>query len=112
MLDYMLDTNICIYLMRRRDQALLKRFSAMAERVCLSAIVVSELQYGARKSRWQDASLEVLTSFVSHIDVLPYGIEAAAHYAEIRAMLELAGVPAGPNDTLIGAHARSLGLTV
>ena len=112
MLAYMLDTNICIYVMRRREQALLDRFSATAGRTCLSSIVVSELQFGARKSRWQEASLELLRSFISQLDVLSYGIEAAGHYAEIRNALEVAGVPAGPNDLLIGAHARSLDLTL
>lgn len=112
MLEWMLDTNICIYVLRHRSADLAERFARAQGRICVSSIVLSELYFGAQKSRWQERSVALLDEFVAQLAVIDYAAEAARHYAEIRLALEQRGSLAGPNDMLIAAHARSLGLTL
>lgn len=110
MLEFMLDTNICIYAMKGRPPELVGRFKAHADRICTSAIVLAELRFGVEKSTRRQQSLEALDAFVAMLDVLPFDERAAAHYGELRAALERAGTPCGQADMQIGAHARSLGM--
>lgn len=112
MFEYMLDTNICIYVLKNRPAALRDRFDQEADRLCISAIVLGELHYGAEKSARRADNLRAIEQFVARLDVLPFTARAAAHHGDIRAQLERAGQPAGPYDMLIGGHARSEGLIV
>ena len=112
MLGYMLDTNICIYVMKTYPGAVLDRFNALAEQLCISSITLGELHYGAEKSARRAANLTAVEHFVARLEVLPFGIKAAAHYGQVRAELERAGTPCGPHDMQIGGHARSEGLIV
>jgi len=112
MLQYMLDTNICIYVIRNYPQQLLQRFNAIAEQLCVSAITLGELHYGAEKSARRLQNLQAIEHFSARLDVLPFSLKAAAHYGQLRAGLERAGTPVGPHDMLIGAHARSDGLII
>ena len=110
MLAYMLDTNICIYVMKAYPPALRETFNARAEQLCISSITLGELHYGAEKSSRREANLIAIEHFAARLEVLPFGDKAAAHYGQLRAELERAGTPCGPHDTQIGGHARSEGL--
>jgi len=112
MLTYMLDTNICIYVMKNYTLALLEKFNSLAEQLCVSSITLGELHYGAEKSARRVNNLTAIEHFVARLDVLPFGAKAAAHYGQVRAELERAGTPCGPHDMQIGGHARSEGLIV
>ena len=110
--EFMLDTNICIYVMTNRMPQLSERFTRASSRVCISTITLAELHYGAEKSQRKAINTLAIERFLEGIDVLPFSPEAAAHYGQIRAGLERAGAPASSPDMLIGAHARSEGLTL
>lgn len=112
MLTYMLDTNICIYVMKNYPQDLRDRFNALAEQLCISSITLGELHYGAEKSARRIENLQAIEHFAARLDVLPFGDKAAAHYGQVRAELDRAGTPCGPHDMQIGGHARSEGLIV
>lgn len=112
MLSYMLDTNICIHVMKTYPPEVRETFNALAEQLCISSITLGELHYGAEKSARRAENLAAIEHFVARLDILPFGRKAAAHYGQIRAELERAGTPCGPHDMQIGAHARSEGLVV
>ena len=110
MLKYLLDTNIVIYVLKRRPKEVLAMFNANASRMAISSITLSELFYGAEKSLNTDKNLEAVEEFVSHLDVLPYDAKASQHYGQIKAALEKKGQIIGENDIHIAAHATSHGL--
>jgi tRNA(fMet)-specific endonuclease VapC len=112
MLGYMLDTDICIYVIKNRPPALRERFNSVADQLCISSISLGELIYGARKSARAAANLDVIERFAARLEILPFTEKAAAHYGQIRADLERAGRPAGIHDMMIGGHARSEGLVL
>lgn len=112
MLTYMLDTNICIYVMKTYPPAVREKFNTLADQLCISSITLGELHYGAEKSARRSENLTAIEHFVARLEVLPFGDKAAAHYGQVRAELERAGTPCGPHDMQIGAHARSEGLIV
>lgn len=111
-LRYLLDTNLCIRVLRDRPSGLRERFNAEAEALCTSDVVLYELLYGAERSaRPADMRREV-ERFAAKLVVLPFDDDAAAHTAEIRASLERRGGVIGPYDLMIAGHARSRGLVV
>jgi len=112
MAQYMLDTNICIYVMKAYPPKLRERFERLAEQLCISSITLGELYYGAEKSARRLENLEAIEQFGARLDVLSFSPKAAAHYGQIRAELERLGTPVGSHDMLIGAHARAEGMTV
>ena len=112
MLKYLLDTNIVIYVIKRRPIEVLGLFNEHAGRMAMSAITLSELYHGAEKSAKVSQNLEVIEEFSSLLEVLPYSAKASAHYGSIRSALEKAGQSIGVNDLHIAAHARSEGLAV
>ena len=112
MLRYLLDTNICIDVIKRRPESLLDRFNENASHLAISAITLAELLHGAEKSSQPQRTLSVVEDFCSRLDVLDYGAKAAQHYGQIRSALERRGTPIGVNDLHIAAHARSEGLTL
>ena len=112
MLRYLLDTNICIYVIKRRPELVLDRFNENAAHLAISSITLAELLHGAEKSSQPQRTLAVVEDFCSRLDVLDYGAKAAQHYGQIRASLEQRGTPIGVNDLHIAAHARSEGLTL
>lgn len=112
MLKYMLDTNIVIYVIKRRPVELLEVFNRHAGQMCISSITLAELMHGVEKSSMPDHNLRQIEDFISRLEVLEYGGKAAAHYGEIRADLERKGTPIGVNDLHIAGHARSEGLTL
>ena len=107
MLTYMLDTNICIYVMKNYPLDLREKFNSLAEQLCISSITLGELHYGAEKSARRANNFAAIEHFVARLDVLPFAAKAAAHYGQVRAELERVGTPCGPHDMQIGGHARS-----
>lgn len=112
MLLYMLDTNICIHVMKTYPPAVRERFNLLAEQLCISSITLGELHFGAEKSARRDENRMAIEHFVARLEVLAFAEKAAIHYGQIRAELERAGTPCGPHDMQIGGHARSEGLIV
>lgn len=112
MLRYLLDTNLCIRVIRDRPSGVRPRFNADADSLCISDVVLYELLYGAERSAMPAANRHVVERFAARLGVLPYDSGAAAHTADIRADLERRGLPIGAYDLMIAGHARSRGLVV
>jgi len=112
MLKYLLDTNIVIYVIKRRPIEVLGAFNANANRMAISVVTLAELLHGAEKSSQPASNLSVVEDFCSRLQVLPYTPKAGQHYGSIRASLEAIGQPIGVNDLHIAAHARSEGLVL
>jgi len=110
MLRFLLDTNICIYVLKNRPQELRSRFNQRASQLCITSVVLSELIYGVEKSSRPDENMARLEQFCARLEVLAYDEFAAAHFGEIRADLERKGQVIGAYDLMIAAHARSRGL--
>jgi tRNA(fMet)-specific endonuclease VapC len=110
MLEYMLDTNICIYVIKNRPVARRERFDQLAEGLCISTITLGELLYGVEKSARRSQNLQAVEQFTARLDVLPFSAKAAARFGQIRTELARVGMPCGAYDMLIAAHARSEGL--
>lgn len=107
----MLDTNICIYIIKQQPAAVLKRFlEYQIGDIGISSLTLSELRYGAAKSTQHEKNTEALDEFITPLEVVSYNEEAAHFYGGIRATLEKAGKPVGSMDMLIAAHAVSLGI--
>ena len=113
MIRYLLDTNACIELIRKRSAAVLRRLRACAVgEVALSSITLAELYYGVARSAFPERNLAALTEFCTPLALLPFDDRAAALYGQVRADLERSGHPAGPLDTLIASHALSVKATL
>ena len=112
MLKYLLDTNIVIYVIKRRPLEVLEIFNRHQGRMAISSITLSELVHGAEKSSDVSRNMAVVEDFVSRLAVLAYDDKAAWQYGNIRATLEKIGQPIGVNDLHIAAHARSNGFTL
>ena len=112
MLRYMLDTNLCIRVLRERPAGVRGRFNDHAEGLCISTIVLTELLHGAAKSARPAENRRAVEDFAARLEVLAFDEAAADHAADIRAELERKGQAIGAYDVLIAGHARSRGLTV
>lgn len=112
MLRYMLDTNLCIRVLRDRPPGLRERFNAEAAALCISSVTLAELLYGAEKSQRPVETRHRVEDFAARLAVLSFDDAAAAHYGDIRADLERRGQVIGPYDLMIAGHARSKGLMV
>ena len=113
MLRYMLDTDICSYVMKRSHDALLRRLQKVpVSDVCVSVVTKSELLYGVEVSPRRQQDEAALNDFLNYVEVLDFPDSASSHYARIRAQLKKSGKMIGANDLFIAAHARSLGLTL
>ena len=109
----MLDTNICIFIIKQQPVRVLKRFlEYQAGDIGISSITLSELSFGVAKSQHIEKNLKALDEFIIPLEVLAYNEEAALVYGRIRSNLEKAGTPIGSMDMLIAAHAVSLGATL
>ena len=112
MLKYLLDTNICIYTIKNRPDAVRKTFIEHDGQMCVSTITQMELIYGAEKSAAVARNLKDVEGFLARLEIKDFNPSAAAHTGQIRAELAKAGTPIGPYDQMIAGHARSLGLIV
>ncbi len=106
----MLDTNIVIYVIKRRPIEILSTFNQHAGQMCISSITLAELLHGVEKSSRPEYNLQQTEDFISRLEVLKYNPKVAAHYGNVRASLEKQGKTIGVNDLHIAAHARSEGL--
>ena len=110
MLKYLLDTNICIYTIKNKPEAVREAFNRHHNQLAISAITLMELIYGAEKSAAPEKNLAVVEGFAARLEVLDYDASAAAHTGQLRAELTKIGQPIGPYDQMIAGHARSRGL--
>ncbi|MBI5142084.1 MAG: type II toxin-antitoxin system VapC family toxin [Nitrospirae bacterium] len=109
----MLDTNICIYIIKQQPPAVLKRFMEYkVGDIVISSIALSELRYGVAKSGHREKNSKALVEFVIPLEIVPYDENAAMVYGDIRASLEKAGTPVGAMGMLIAAHAVSLNVSL
>lgn len=112
-MTFLLDTNVCIAFLNGRDSAVKSNLLALQpDAVSLCSVVRAELLYGARNSQHVDANLQRLQAFFAAFASLPFDDAAAEHYGVIRAQLQRAGRPIGPNDLLIGSIALANDLTL
>jgi tRNA(fMet)-specific endonuclease VapC len=110
---YLLDTNICIYIRKKKPERVSERFHRVGSgEVAISVITYGELLYGANKSAQRARSVATVQEFVSIVPPLPLPENAAEAYGLIRAELEGRGEMVGPNDLWIAAHALASGLTL
>jgi tRNA(fMet)-specific endonuclease VapC len=110
-MTYMLDTNICIYLIKRRPQSVVNKFQSIAPGdISISSVTVAEMLYGVEKSEHKEKNRAALTLFLAPLEIVNFDIGAARSYGAIRADLEAKGAPIGAYDLMIAAHASSLGL--
>ena len=112
-MEYLLDTNICIYIIKKRPTNVLKKFESLSPGdVAISSITLAELYYGIMKSSDPMKNQEALDKFLIPLEILDFDYTATIDYGKIRADLEKKGTPIGPLDTLIASHAKSLNLTL
>ncbi len=110
---YMLDTDICSCIMKRSNDAVLRRLQSVpVDDVCISVITTSELLFGVELSSRRRQDGAAVEAFLRHVAVLDFPSDAAAHHADIRAGLKVLGEMIGANDLFIAAHARALDLTL
>ena len=113
MIDYILDTNICIYIINQSPQQVLRKFRELDYRqISISTITYGELFYGISKSNNFVKSKASLDKFTQNIRIMPIEHKVASHYGDIRATLSKQGNIIGNNDIWIAAHTRSLGATL
>ena len=109
----MLDTNTCIAIIKRKLQQVLRRFNAYkVGEIGISSVTLAELDFGVAKSLHQENNQAALDEFVLPLEIAGFDHEAARVYGRVRAMLEKKGTPIGSLDTMIGAHALALGVTL
>ena len=112
MLAYLLDTDICIHALKKRNATLLDAFTAHDGRMAVSDVTLYELYYGAERYDDPAARIAILESFAARLEILPFDTRAALHAGNIRATLERQGQMIGAYDLKIAAIARSQGLVL
>ena len=106
---YMLDTDMCSYIIKEHPESVRQRFQTLAmEQLCVSVVTYAELIYGVERSSSKRINRPIIEDFVRHLDVMNWDTEAADQYGVIRAELEAAGTPIGAMDMMIAAHAKSI----
>jgi len=105
---YMLDSNMCIFLIKRKPDRVLKKLKAtLKDGVAISTITLAELEHGVALSAYPEKNADALAQFLSIIEILPFDAKAASHYGYIRADLQRKGTLIGQMDLLIAAHAKA-----
>jgi len=110
--QFLLDTNICVYVMNHRPRSVLAYFEQHKEHLAISSITLAELRFGAANSQHVAHNQRAIDEFCLRLDVLDFDAHAALQYGDIRATLKKQGQLIGDNDLLIAAHARSLNATL
>jgi len=109
MKQYMLDTDMCSYIIKEHPANVLKRFQKLSmEQICISVVTYAELIYGVERSSSKRVNRPIIEDFVQYLDVLNWDTNAVDHYAKIRVELESNGTPIGAMDMLIASHAKSI----
>lgn len=112
-MEYLLDTNICIYIIKKKPENVFRKFRDIPfGSVGISSITLAELQYGVMKSSNPAKNQEALERFITPLQIFEFGFNQTKVYGKIRAELERRGTPIGPLDILIASHAVSLNLTL
>jgi len=112
-MKFMLDTNTCIYIIKKKPPDVIERFiQTEISQIGISSITLSELSYGVSKSSKPEQNQIALAQFIAPLEILPYGDDAAQYYGTLRAHLEKQGTPIGSLDMLIAAHALSTNCTL
>jgi tRNA(fMet)-specific endonuclease VapC len=105
----MLDTCICSYILKNRPRSVQIRFARLEpDALCISAVTLAELYYGAARHPKGEAIRKEIDDFAARLSIMPWDEVAADHYGSIRTVLEKKGTPIGAMDMLIAAHARSI----
>ncbi|MBW2248312.1 MAG: type II toxin-antitoxin system VapC family toxin [Deltaproteobacteria bacterium] len=112
-MKFMLDTNTCIYIIKKKPPDVIERFiQTEISQIGISSITLSELSYGVSKSSKPEQNQIALAQFIAPLEILPYGDDAAQYYGTLRTHLEKQGTPIGSLDMLIAAHALSTDCTL
>jgi tRNA(fMet)-specific endonuclease VapC len=112
-MKFLLDTNICIYIIKQKPLKVLQKFNAyQIGDIGISSITVAELEFGVQKSQFPSKNKQALAQFLLPLQIADFDNAAAVIYGDIRATLEKKGTPIGSLDTLIAAHALSLQVTL
>ena len=112
-MKYMLDTNICIFIIKHKPETVIREFMKYdSGDICISSITYAELVHGVEKSEAREKNRIALTVFLSELQIVPFDDSAAQVYGVVKAELQKKGMPIGPMDTLIAAHAKALNLTL
>jgi tRNA(fMet)-specific endonuclease VapC len=112
-MKYLLDTNICIYIVKQKPSVVVERLQKVkVNEIGISVITLAELEYGVSKSNFPERNKLALIQFLTPFEILPFSETAAAIYGRIRSDLEKKGQIIGPYDLLIGAQALSEKLTL
>lgn len=110
---YMLDTNICIYIIKKHPVHVLNNLKKRdISDICLSSITLAELEYGVQKSERTSQNSIALAEFLAPLEIMPFDESAAIEFGKIRALLEKNGTLIGEYDLMIAAHARALDVTL
>ena len=108
MKHYMMDTDICSYIIKERPDSVRRHFQTISMgSICISVVTYAELMYGVERSSSKRINRSVIEQFVSHLEVVKWDKEAADKYAIIRARLDDSGSPIGAMDMMIASHAAS-----
>ena len=112
-LKYLLDTDICVYAIRKKSPSLFQKISRLhIGDAGISAITYAELAFGVSHSSRPEENMQTLQEFIAPLEILDFPAEAAISYGHLRADLAKKGIPIGPLDLLIAAHALYLGITL
>ena len=112
-MKYMLDTNICIYLIKRQPREVIDKFKGIAlGEISVSTVTVAEMMYGVGKSQYKEKNQTALQAFFAPLEIVDFDFTAAQQFGVIRAYLEETGRSIGAYDLMIAAHALSLGLVL
>lgn len=112
MIRYMLDTNICIYIINTKPAIVIERFKQhQLGEICISVVTAAELAFGVSKSS-SARNKNALDTFLATFEILPFDADCIWHYAKLRANLEQQGQPIGALDTMIAAHALAANVTL
>ena len=113
MMEYLLDTNICIYIIKKKPIQVFEKLKRQLPGVVgVSSITLAELQYGVKKSSRVEQNQLALNQFLAPLEIIDFGQNAAIEYGKVRTYLETNGIPIGPLDMLISGHARALEVTL
>jgi tRNA(fMet)-specific endonuclease VapC len=111
-MQYMLDTDICIYAIKSKSDTLLTKLRThAAEGIGISSITAAELHFGVAKTQ-SEKNAKALDEFLQSLEIAEFDDAAARMYGAVREALERAGTPIGPLDTQIAAHAKQLGVVL
>ena len=111
-MTYLLDTNTCIFMMKKMPSVVKQFRSAQSGGIAISSITLAELEFGVSNSKAYERNRNALLAFSTLVEILLFDVLASAEYGRVRTDLEKAGTPIGALDTLIAAHAKSLNLAL